>query len=123
MKKVLNFDKFISEKENETIEVTVYGRKYFIPAKIPAIVPVMMARAEDDPAAGTRMVMKAADVLFGQKAVNQMCENGMSATELADLVQRVFVLINGDDSDEDEDSEEYSDEDSRKTVGGSKGKK
>ena len=123
MKKVLNFDKFISEKENETIEVTVYGKKYFVPAKIPAIVPVMMARAEDDPASGTRMVMKAADVLFGQKAVNQMCENGMSATELADLVQRVFVLINGDDSDEDEDSEEYSDEDSRRTVGGSKGKK
>ena len=46
MSKILDFDKFISEKKKETITVTVLGKDYPVSMEIPAIVPVMMARAE-----------------------------------------------------------------------------
>jgi len=116
--KVLNFDQFLSEKNKETISVTVFGENYEVPAQIPAIVPVMMARAEStsDPQMATRMTMKAADAMFGEEAVNEMCDNGMSAPDLANLVQQLFKMINGTD-DEDDDTEEVSDEDSRKQTG------
>lgn len=111
MGKVLNFDKFIREKEHETIEVTVYGDVYTVPMEIPAIIPVMMARAEEemDTVMRTRMVMRAADSMFGVEGVNKMCQKGMSARSLGELVETVFAQINGDDDDEDE-AQELDDE-------------
>lgn len=123
--KTLNFDKFIQEKDNEEIQVTVRGRTYKVKARIPAIIPIMMARAEvaNDNIVATRAVMKAADIMFGSKALDQMCDDGMSSKELVALIQRLFAMINGD-QDADDESEELSDEDSRKVVGnGTKGKK
>lgn len=124
--KVLNFDKFVQEKDNEMIQVIFHGREYKVAPRIPAVVPIMMSRAENsgDKQAATRAVMKAADVMFGSKAVDQMCDDGISAQEIADLIQRLFNMINGADGDEDDDSEELTDEDSRKAVGnGSNAKK
>ena len=116
MGKVLNFDKFIEEKNNETIEVTVYGKKYTVLSRIPASVPVMMARAENemDGQLATKLVMKAADAMFGTEAVNEFCDNGMSANELSNLVQRLFSMING--KDDDDESEELSDDDGKKPT-------
>jgi len=116
--KVLNFDQFMSEKNKETIDVQVYGKTYKVPMEIPAIVPVMMARAESalDPQQSTKMVMRAADAMLGSEAVDELCCKGMSASDLSSLVQQLFKKINGADEDEDE-AEEVSDEDSRKQTG------
>lgn len=125
MNKVLNFDKFISEKKKETIAVTVMGKEYTVSQEIPAIVPVMMGRAEgeDNTQLATKMVMKAADAMFGEKNVNQMCADGLGAKDLAALVQRLFQMIQGTDT-EDDDTEELSDDDSRVQTGeGKKAKK
>lgn len=118
MGKVLNFDQFMSEKNKETIDVQVYGKTYKVPMEIPAIVPVMMARAESalDPQQSTKMVMRAADAMLGSEAVDELCCKGMSASDLSSLVQQLFKKINGADEDEDE-AEEVSDEDSRKQTG------
>lgn len=125
MNKVLNFDKFISEKKKETIAVTVMGKEYTVSQEIPAIVPVMMGRAEgeDNKQLATKMVMRAADAMFGEKNVNQMCADGLGANDLATLVQRLFQMIQGTDAEED-DTEELSDDDSRVQTGeGKKAKK
>ena len=118
MGKVLNFDQFMSEKNKETIDVQVYGKTYKVPMEIPAIVPVMMARAESalDSQQSTKMVMRAADAMLGAEAVDELCCKGMSASDLSSLVQQLFKKINGADEDEDE-AEEVSDEDSRKQTG------
>ena len=118
--KVLNFDLFMQEKKKEMIEVTVFGDKYMVPNEIPAIVPVMMARAEESSsdADGTRAVMRAADALFGEQNVDTMCKKGMSASDLATLMQKIFTMING--KDEEETTEELSDEDSRTVKPGNK---
>ena len=116
MGKVLNFDQFMSEKKKETIKVTIYGKQYEVPCEIPAIVPVMMARAEEsalDAQASTRMVMIAADALLGKAAVDEICGNGMTAKDLGSLVQQLFKMINGTANEGDDDTEEYTDEDSR----------
>jgi len=114
MGKVLNFDQFMSEKKKETLIVTIYGKDYEVPLEIPALVPVMMARAEEemDAAASTRMVMLAADSLLGKKAVDEMCSNGLSAQNLSALVQQLFQQINAPDEEESEE-EELTDADSR----------
>ena len=123
MKRTLNFDKFIEEKKNDPIVITVLEREYEVEPRIPAIVPVMMARAEDDMSAAdsSKLVLKAADAMFGRKAVDQMCADGLSTEALGLLVQKTFAMINGED--EDEDTQELSDEDSRKPAGERKAKK
>lgn len=125
MGKVLNFDLFMQEHEKKMIDVTVFGETYTIPMEIPAIVPVMMARAEEslDPAAATRMIMRAADTMFGAENVNRMCASGMSAKNLTTLIEKLFAEINGS-GDEDEEVQELSDEDSRvQTNSGKNAKK
>ena len=118
MGKILNFDKFISEKKQETITVTIMGEEYSVPMEIPAIVPVMMARAESmDGQQQTRMVMLAADAMLGAENVDKLCNKVFSAANLAALVQQLFKEINEGSSDEDEDSEEVTDEDSRIQTG------
>jgi len=123
--KVLKFDQFMKEKNREKIQVEVLGCTYYVTSQIPALVPVMMARAEnaDDQQLATKMVMRAADAMFGAEAVDEMCNNGIAASELAELVQQLFKMINGTE-DDDDDSQELTDEDSRKTIdSGSNAKK
>lgn len=113
MSKTLNFDLFMQETEQRTLDVTIFGDVYTVPMEIPAIVPIMMARAEEsmNPAESTRMIMRAADAMFGTEAVNKMCRKGMTAKNMAKLVEQLFAEING--GDEDEEAQELSDEDSR----------
>lgn len=113
MSKTLDFDKFLSEKNKETLDVTVFGKVYRVPMMIPAIVPVMMARSEEnlDQNESTKMVYRAADALFGTDAVNEMCAKGMAGKDMAELVQSVFNIINGKEEEDDE-AQELSDEDS-----------
>lgn len=112
----LNFDKFMQERNKEVIKVTVFGKEYDVLKKIPAIVPVLMARAEatNDKQLATKMVMRAADTMFTPSTVDEFCNNRMCAEDLADLVQRIFNIING--AEEEDETEEYTDEDSRKSV-------
>lgn len=126
MGKTIDFDKFIREKQKETIDVKVFGKTYKVPMEIPATVPVMMARAEEamDGQQSTRMVMRAADAMFGSANVDEMCRNGMSAEDLATLVKRLFSEINGGGEDEDDETEELTDDSSKKQTGeGKKAKK
>lgn len=111
MGKLLNFDQFISEKEKHVLDVQVFGKTYKVPMVIPAVVPVMMARAEAgmDPAKSTKMIMRAADAMFGAANVDQMCRDGLGAKDLTTLIEKVFAEINSDD-DEDDEAQELDDE-------------
>lgn len=127
MKKTLNFDKFLSEAKHETIDVTVYGKTYKVKAKVPAIVPLSMARAErlaDQKSRNqeqVRMIMNAAEAFFGKNALDEFCAKGMTSDQLSNLVNELFLMINGNE-DEDE-GQELSDEDSRSILPGESEKK
>lgn len=123
--KVLNFDKFYEETEHEKIEVVVHGETYTIDSAIPAIVPIIMARAEEtnDSTIATKAILRAADTMFGKENVDKMCESGMTAPALVQLMQKLFAMINGEDGDDDDGSQEITDEDSRKAVSTNRRKK
>ena len=111
-KRILNFDNFMAEKAEEPIIVRVYGEEYKVKPEIPAIVPVMMARSNEEMSEGdaSRMVLRAGDILFGEENINKFCKNGMSIENLGSLIRQVFDMINGKSVDDD-DAETLSDED------------
>lgn len=111
MKSYLNFDKFMREKERDTIIVTIYGKQYEVCKEVPAIVPVLMARYEGtgDKVQQTKMMMKAADMMLGRKNVDELCTKGMSSRDFGELIQKLFVMCS-DAVIEDEDAQELSDD-------------
>lgn len=104
MGRTLNFDLFLQEKEHQTLDVTIYGKVYHVAMEIPALVPIMMARAEESMSqdVSTKMVMRAADAMLGAENVDEICSKGMTARELASLIEKLFNIINGKDEAEDD---------------------
>lgn len=114
MGKTLNFDLFMQEKNAEVLDVIIYGKTYHVPMAIPAIVPIMMARAEElSDNDSTRMIMRAADAMLGRDNVDEICAKGMTAKDLAGLIQRLFTMINGSGDD---DEQELDDESGKRQV-------
>lgn len=115
--KTLNFDRCISEMKRETITVTVKDKEYVIPCAIPAIVPVMMARSEAalDSALKTNMIFRAGDAMFGKANIDQMCADGLIADDLARLIDMIFRMVQGNESEEDL-SQELDDESGYRKV-------
>lgn len=111
--RTLNFDNFMTEKKQEPILVTVFGKEYPVKPEIPAIVMVTLARSNDKNISefeATQMMIRAGDTLFGKSVMNEFCNKGMQASQLIELIKMVFEVINGKDVDGD-DVEEISDED------------
>lgn len=61
-------------------------------------------------AEASKIVLKAADVMFGARAIDEMCEKGLTTEQIGELVKKTFAVINGQDVDG-EDAETLSDED------------
>lgn len=110
--RTLNFDNFMTEKKAEPVIVTVFGKEYKVKPEIPAIVPVMMARANESmtDAEASKIVLKAADAMFGANAIDEICAKGMTTEQIGELVKKTFAVISGQDVDG-EDAETLSDED------------
>lgn len=124
--RTLNFDNFMAEKKAEYIEVIVYGKKYKVKREIPAIVPIMMARANEDTQREEVMltILRAGDIMFGKDNITAFCENGMSTDQLSELIQQTFNKISNEDVDGDEiDEATYDDESGKVAVKGKKTKK
>ena len=124
MKKVLDFDQFLQEKNKELLTIKAYGKEYTFPAEMPTIVPVMLARAaeEVDTAQESKITVGALDMLLGKENVDELCQKGLTVPEFRLLAKKIFGMINGA-LPENEETQEMTDEDSRKTVGGNKAKK
>jgi len=126
MENILDFDLFLKEKEHKTLTVRILGEEYSIPATIPAIVPLKMARAERLRDNGlrnaeyTRLIFEAADAMFGQQQVDRFADR-ISAQDLAVLIQKCFERING--GADAQEGEELTDEQSRSSLPGRPSKK
>lgn len=114
--KYYDFDQFISEKESEYITVKILDKEYTVQKEIPALLPVLMARHEGsiDQQEQSRLLLRAADMLFGEGAVDEMCKKGLSTKSLIKIIEKLFKLIGANDDD---DSEELDDESGKKAVG------
>ena len=123
--RTLNFDNFMTEKKQEPIMVTVFGKEYPVQPEIPAIVMVTLARTNDTSMTDSdaaMMIINAGDILFGKETINDFCAKGMRADQLVQLIKMVFELINGKDVDGD-DVEDIGDEDGMVSSSGNRAKK
>ena len=110
MEDMLDFDRFLAEKERKMLPVRVMGKVYAVRPEIPAIVPILMARSEEmGEGDATRLVLKAADALFGKEAMDEIAGKGLTVEELAELVRQVFTRIQRQDA-----AEEIRDDDGRR---------
>lgn len=109
--RMLDFDAFMAERKKEPIIVRIFGEEYQVKPEIPAIVPVMMARANEEMSdqETSRLVLQAGDILFGKENIMKLCEKGIGVEDLGTLIRQIFDMINGKGLDEDE--EELTDED------------
>ena len=117
-KQTLDFDAFMAEKNAEYVTVTVYGKPYRVQREIPAMMPIMMARANEDTTAEEAglAVLRCGDVLFGREAIDLFCAKGMSAEDMSLLIQKTFRLISGEDVDGDGLADEVLADDAGKTA-------
>ena len=101
MGQTLDFDRFLAEREKQYITVCVYGKEYRVKREIPAIVPIMLARAGEDGGAelAGRALLQASEMMIGREAVDAFCRQGMSADELGALIERTFALITGGETE------------------------
>ena len=93
---MLDFDRFLSEKRGETVTVRVYGREYRVKKEIPALLPLLLARAGEGAAEEMgKALLQTGDLLFGAENVDGFCRKGMTAEELTALVEQTVTLICG----------------------------
>lgn len=92
---MLDFDRFLAEKQKEYLSVRVDGRVYRVQRAIPALLPVLLARAdaEQDRAGTGRVLMQLGDAMFGRKAIDGFCRAGMTAEELNRLIEQTLTAI------------------------------
>ena len=97
----LDFDRFLSEKRREYVQVTVLGKSYRVCREIPALVPLLLARAgeDGDRAQLGRALLRTGDVLFGREIMDDFARQGLSANDLTALVERTINLICGAEQD------------------------
>ena len=119
----LDFDAFLSEKEEKTIDVRIFGKVYTVSANVPAILPLKYRRAQKDrenPEMQSEVnmaVFDIADMLFGKEAMDEICGKGLSAADLNELVSSVLSRIQKIyDSEDDEEGETYGDVTGKRSV-------
>ncbi|MBQ9301291.1 MAG: hypothetical protein IJ214_12370 [Clostridia bacterium] len=120
---MLDFDRFLSEKKKAYVTVSVFGKPYRVRREIPALLPILLARAEAEGQAAEmgKALLKTGDMLFGAENVDGFCRQGMTAEELTELVEQTLALICGKKPEND--TETLEDDGSREADGGEAAKK
>ena len=117
--KFIDFDRFLDEKKQTSLTVKVYGKEYKIKDEVPAIVPILLARAGESANNSTigDTIMRAGDIMFGKDVITELCNKGMSAEEMGALIRTVFSRVSGQDIDgDDREDEQNVDDASGKVV-------
>lgn len=100
--KYLDFDRQFSEMKRETITVRLFGEDVTIPAQIPAIIPIELARYEAKSNVPMPVLIRAANMLFGEKITEWAQRPDFTADMLGEIIVRVFGAINGTDEGDEE---------------------
>ncbi len=91
-----DFDDMLRETQYDTVTIRVYGKDYSIPARMPAIIPLLMARHEGDPIMTRKVSLFSAEKLFGDQTILEWTANPDFTLEHLDAILReTFVLIYG----------------------------
>jgi hypothetical protein len=107
-----DFDAAWSESTQAPLSVKVFGKTYDLPAKLPAKVVIVIARAKAGHAANEdvplEMVMAMLEPFFGAKTLDIWLEAGIDIDQLGDVFKWSMQVYQGNDpdaKDPDEDTE------------------
>lgn len=91
-----DFDAQFSEMKKEKLYFQVFGKKYWIYKRIPAILPLEMARRENNEEIDTKTLISAAYTLFGEKNLKEWEKHQEFTVDmLGDMIKWAFEAING----------------------------
>ena len=123
--KLLNFDRFMSERKKETITVRVFGEDHQVRASLPATIPIAIARASEmgDNQAMTLALLDALNYWFTEQELRDFAAKGMSFQEVSALAMQLFRMISGKNVDGDDAGKTYDDEDGKTAPGDDDSKK
>lgn len=106
--KFIDFDRQFAQMQHDTITIQLFGKQYTVPAIIPAVVPLELARYDDQKAVPTKVILRAARLIFGDALDEWATHPEFSSDMLGDVIKGVFKMINGD---ADGDAEEITEDD------------
>ena len=91
MSRFKDFDAFWQEKKAEPLEVKVFGKKYKLPATLPAalVIRLMRLMAEDQgdapPPPGEVVAML--EGMFGKKVLDEWAAKGITMDQMVDILE------------------------------------
>lgn len=98
-----NFDKFIAELKHETASFAMFGKTYTFEKKMPAVIPLQLAKYGDEDDIPPRIIFQAARQIFGENTVKELeAHPAFSLDVLTELIRWAFDVINGKDESEEE---------------------
>ncbi len=87
---VKDFDQAWAEKDNETIEFKARGEQYELPPSIPASIMFdaisLKKKYGDEEEIPDEKTMEIAKKMLGEEQVDAMCDDGLTADELGDII-------------------------------------
>ena len=103
MAKFKNFDAMLAQMKHETIPFQIFGKRYEIKKRIPAVVVLEMARHEEDETIPNKVLFEAGAQIFGKAIMDDLCKHeDFSVDVLGELIKWAFEAINGTEEDEPE---------------------
>jgi hypothetical protein len=103
MEKYKDFDAFFNELEQKPIvEIKLYNKIYQLPSELPALTILQTYRASkrgDSTLSDAKQLEIAFDML-GEDNVSEWCENGMSMTQLTEIMKWAAKQYAGNASNE-----------------------
>ena len=96
-----SFDSFISEMKHETASFEMFGKTYEFEKRMPALIPLELARYDDEEDIPPNIMFRAAYVIFGKATIDDLCKHpGFDTEVLNELLKWAFVVINGKNTGE-----------------------
>lgn len=91
-----SFDSFISEMQHETVSFEMFGKTYEFEKRMPALVPLELAKYDTDAVIPRAVLNRAALQIFGEKTLSDLCAHPAFTIDVLDeLIRWAFQVING----------------------------
>lgn len=86
-----DFDQYWKEVEKEPLTFTACGREYTLPPALPAATALQILHVTGETGTTTENdLLKIAFSVLGQDQLDQLCKDGLTAVQLAELLQWIL---------------------------------
>jgi hypothetical protein len=99
MSKYRDFDAFWAEKDKDPITFTVFGKKYDLPAEVPASLMLKVMRLQQNEGNSAAVSFETIEELLtgilGKEQFKSLLESGIGMAQLTDVLDWIMSAYNG----------------------------